>query len=93
MAEKDLLEYKGRPIVRKGNTLYYGNTSEKYVIMMEILSEKEIGGTKVADRVKVDLEKTDDGLSAKEKVVKTCERIGLGKALEIAAVWLDGMQK
>ena len=33
MAEKSpFLMYKGRPLVRSGNTLYYGSMAEKYVI-------------------------------------------------------------
>ena len=39
MAEKekqDFLTYKGKPLVRNGDTIYYGNMSDDYVIMMRI---------------------------------------------------------
>ena len=40
MAQSDFLTYKGRPLVRSGDTIYYGSSSEKYVIMLQILSKK-----------------------------------------------------
>ena len=39
MAEQ-FLTYKGRPLVRGGNTIYYGNMSDEYVCMLQILSTK-----------------------------------------------------
>ena len=40
MAEKknDFLTYKGKPLVRNGNTIYYGDMNDDFVIMMRILS-------------------------------------------------------
>ena len=40
----DFLTYKGKPLVRKGNEIYYGDMSEKYVIKFDVLSEKEENG-------------------------------------------------
>ena len=45
------LTYKGKPLVRNGNTLYYGDPSEKYVIMMQILATKPVGEIEVASKV------------------------------------------
>ena len=33
--------YKGKPLVRSGRTVYYGDPSEDYVAMLQILSVKE----------------------------------------------------
>ena len=33
-------EYKGKPLVRSGNTIYYGNMNDPYVIMLQINSTK-----------------------------------------------------
>ena len=36
MAEKkEFLTYKGKPLVRQGNTIYYGDMADDYVIMMQ----------------------------------------------------------
>ncbi len=89
MADTEFLEYKGKPIVRKGDTIYYGSSSEKYVVMLKILSEKLLGGEKTADRVSVQLISTDDSLSPSERVSKSSEKNGLYNALDIGAIWLE----
>ena len=54
MAEK-FLTYKGKPMVRKGDTIYYGSTEEKHIVMIKINSTKDVGGVEVADKVTVHL--------------------------------------
>ena len=77
MAEKekqDFLTYKGKPLVRNGDTIYYGNMSDDYVIMMRITSKKDFGGYDLASKVTVQLLSTDPDASAKERVIKTAKR-------------------
>ena len=90
MAEKknDFLTYKGKPLVRSGNTIYYGDMNDDYVIMMRILSSKEFGDTDLASKVSVQLVNTDPNVSIKEKIVKTSEKKGLYAAMDIADSWL-----
>ena len=90
MAEKnDFLMYKGKPIVRNGDTIYYGNMSDDFVIMMRIASKKEFQGYDLASKVTVQLLSTDPDASAKERIVKTSEKKGLFAAMDIAEVWLE----
>ena len=90
MAEKSkFLTYKGKPLVRNGNTLYYGNASDNYVIMMQILATKPIGDVEVASKVSIQLLNTDPNVSARERIVKSSEKKGLYAALDIAEVWLS----
>ena len=51
--------YKGKPLVRCGDTLYYGSMKDKYVIKMDIKSKKKVGDLEVADKVTVQLMYTD----------------------------------
>ncbi len=90
MAEKknEFLTYKGKPLVRSGNTIYYGDMNDDYVIMMRILSSKEFGDLDLASKVSVQLVNTDPNVSIKEKIVKTSEKKGLYAAMDIADVWL-----
>lgn len=90
MAEKknDFLTYKGKPLVRNGNTIYYGDMNDDYVIMMRIFSSKEFGDTDLASKVSVQLVNTDPNVSIKEKIVKTSEKKGLYAAMDIADIWL-----
>ena len=83
------LTYKGKPLVRNGNTLYYGDPSEKYVIMMQILATKPVDDVEVASKVSVQLINTDPNVSIREKIVKSSEKKGLYAALDIAEIWLN----
>ena len=89
MAEKEkneFLMYKGKPLVRNGDTIYYGNMSDDFVIMMRIASKKEFEGYDLASKVTVQLLSTDPDASAKERIVKTSEKKGLVAAMDIAEV-------
>lgn len=80
--------YKDIPLVRNGDTIYYGNMSDKYVIMLQILSKKAVGDLQVADKVSVQLLLTDPNVRAKERIVKKSEKQGLYNAMDIGAIWL-----
>lgn len=90
MADKknDFLTYKGRPLVRKDNTIYYGNMTDDYVIMMQINSSKEFGDLDLASKVSIQLINTDPDVSIREKIVKSSEKKGLYAAMDIADIWL-----
>lgn len=85
----EFLTYKGKPLVRKGNEIYYGDMREKYVIKLEILSTKKEGDIETADKVKVLLLLSDTELSYKSRIVKTSEKNGLYEAMDIGSVWLE----
>ena len=89
MAENEFLEYKGRPIVRNGNVVYYGSSSEKFIIKMTVLSEKKAGDKNIADRITVQLLSTDTTLELQARVVKTSEKNGFYNALDIGVIWLE----
>ena len=42
MANAKALEYKGYPLRRKGNIIYYGNMSDKYIIMLQIMDSEDL---------------------------------------------------
>ena len=80
--------YKGRPLVRCGDTLYYGNMTDKYVIKMDIKSKKKVKDLEVADKVTVQLMLTDASIRSRKQIVKQSEKSGLYLALDIADAWL-----
>ena len=87
--ENNFLTYKGRPLVRSGDTLYYGSMSDKYVAFIQIQSKKMQGDQEVADRVIVQLLATDETLSLKDRIANKGERKGLYEAIELADIWLN----
>ena len=89
MAEKEFSTYKGKPLVRCGDELYYGSMDERFVIRMQIKSKKEQNDLEVADKVAIQLLCTDPDLSPRKQLVKSSEKSGLYLALDIAEVWLE----
>lgn len=89
MAEKEFLTYKEKPLVRKGKEIYYGDMSEKYVIKLEILSEKQENGRKMPERIAVALMLSDTQIPEKDRVKKKSEKVGFYEAMDLGAVWLD----
>lgn len=85
----DFLTYKGKPLVRCGNEIYYGDMSEKYVVKFEILTTKKEGDLVLADKIKVLLLNSDTALPDKDRIIKTSEKIGLYEAMDIGAIWLE----
>lgn len=83
------LTYKGLPLVRSGNELYYGNPQEKVIIYMRILSTKQVGEETVSDKIHVSLISTDTSLTPVERVKKQGVKNGLYSALDVGAVWLQ----
>ena len=90
MAEENaVLMYKGHPLMRKDSIIYYGDMSQKYVIMLQVLSSEKKGDMKLSQRVSIQLQYTDPEISSKDRVLKSAERDGLFNAMDIAAIWLD----
>ncbi|MDD2956176.1 MAG: hypothetical protein PHD67_07665 [Oscillospiraceae bacterium] len=87
--ENKFLTYKGKPLVRSGNTLYYGDMSDEYVVLLQILSSKEVNGVDTAQRVSVQLLSTDPDLRPKERVIRKSEKEGLYNAIDIGSIWLE----
>ena len=89
MAEKEFSTYKGKPLVRCGDELYYGSMDQRFVIRMQIKSKKNVNGLEIADKVVIQLLCTDPDLSPRKQLVKSSEKTGLYVALDIADVWLE----
>lgn len=97
LAKKEL-EYKGHPLRRKDNIIYYGSMADKYIIMLQIMDTKSVtpqeGGTpedelKVASKVSVQLQLTDPAVKSRDRVVKRTEKDSLYGAMDVATVWLE----
>lgn len=83
------LMYKGHPLVRSGNTIYYGSLADKCVVMMQILTTKQVGDMTIADKIQLQLLSTDEELRMKDRILKKSEKIGLYAAMDVGSVWLE----
>ena len=83
------LMYKGRPLVRSGNMLYYGSMAEDYVIVMQILTTKDANDMTMAEKIQIQLMATDPEIRMKDRIIKKSEKIGLYNAMDIGSIWLE----
>ena len=83
------LSYKGHPLRRKDNLIYYGTMAEKYIVMLQVLATKNVEGLEMATRVSVQLQLTDPDLKSRDRVVKKSEKDSLYAAMDVATVWLE----
>ena len=81
--------YKGHPLRRVGNLIYYGTMAEKYIIMMQILDTKKVQDMDVASKVSIQLQLTDPDLKSRDRIVKKSEKESLYAAMDISAIWLE----
>ena len=81
--------YKGHPLRRVDNLIYYGSMADKYIIMMQVLESKKVDDLDVATKVAVQLQLTDPDLKSRDRVVKKTEKDSLYTAMDVATVWLD----
>ena len=81
---EEFLEYKGRPLVRHDSDIYYGDLSAKYHVHMIVMSEKEVKGTMIPDKIVVQL--VPNGSIMPEKNIMSTSLVD---ALETAHAWLE----
>ncbi|HKM32528.1 MAG TPA: hypothetical protein VJX95_03070 [Oscillospiraceae bacterium] len=87
--KEEFFSYKGLPLLRNGNTLYYGNMTDDYVVMLTIIETTKLDKLDVATKVRVQMISTDPAKNAADMIVKTSDRGGLYDALDIGSIWLE----
>ena len=108
MAFTPKLTYKGRPLVRCGNDIYYGSMTEPYIVYLQVLNTKKENGVDVADKVHIILLSTDDSklvtfgrfpysgnrtTAEDERIVRQANKVGLFNALSFGDIMLRGQLK
>lgn len=83
--------YKGMPLLRKGNLLYFGDLDADYIVCMQIEEKKQLGDTELATLVKVTLQTNE--APGRDRVIKKAERDGLYKAIDLSEFWLKEANK
>ena len=83
------LMYKGHPLMRKDNLIYYGSMADSHIVMLQILETKKVNDVDIATRVSVQLQLTDPSAKGRNRIVKKGEKAGLYTALDFGCVWLE----
>ena len=90
MASENIpLSYKGHPLRRKDNLIYYGTMAEKYIAVLQIQSSQNLDDLPIANKISVQLQLTDPDLKSRDRVVKKSEKDSLYAAMDVASVWLE----
>ncbi len=80
------LEYKGKPLVREGNTICYGDMeADKCILILEIMSYKTVDNNSVPDKILIQVIDSKDPT----KIIKQGDKSGLYDAFSIGMVWLE----
>ena len=79
----NILTYKGCPLVRSGNKIFYGDAKDKYILVLVLFKvDKETG---LPAKVLVQIRATD----ASGEVVREGEKTCLGEAFKLGLIWLN----
>ena len=90
MAEENaVLMYKGHPLMRMGNLIYYGSMADSHIVMLQVLETKKVGDLDVATKVSIQLQLTDSNIKSRDRVAKKTEKDSLYNAIDVASVWLE----
>ncbi len=79
------LEYKGKPLVREGDTICYGDMTEKCILILEIISYKEADGHKLPDKIMIQVIDSKDP----NKIIRQGSYSGLHDAFSMGEIWLE----
>jgi len=89
LTERDVLVYRDKPLLRDGNTLYYGDFSENFIVRFTILESEKVNDLDMAKKIIIELlEKNGDDIKS-AKLTKKAERTSMWAALDIGIYWLE----
>lgn len=84
--KEEVLTYKGKMLLRRGNEIYYGNPGEKYMVVFRITETDKLEDIDISKKVVIELRTNSENNSM---LIKQAERDGLYKAFDIGFFWLD----
>ena len=85
LVEGKYLEYLDKPLVREENTICYGDMNDKCILILEIMSYKQVEGKEVPKDIFIQVIDSKDPT----KIIKQGKKEGLYDAFSIGLVWLD----
>lgn len=83
------LMYRGKPLVREGQQIFFGSMDDKYILFLGIMTTKEVGGKQVPDDIMIQIQST----APDHKVVRVGKKNGLYEAFEFGIIWLENELK
>lgn len=87
--KKEGLVYKGHPLRRVGNMIYYGSMADSHIILMQVKESRKENDLEIATKVSIELQRTGANLRSRDRVVKKSEKDSLYAAMDISSIWLE----
>ncbi len=84
---KKMLVYKGKPIHRVGDRIFYGNLEDRFILVLDVVEKKTENGTETASKVAV-LIMDNTGKLGEGQIYRRSFRENIFKALDIGMWWL-----
>lgn len=86
--KKKGLTYKGKPVYRLGNRIYYGNMEDDLILVMDITETQKVGDYDMTKKVVFHIQDNTGELGMGTNY-RTGERDNLYKAFDIGGWWLQ----
>ena len=83
------LEYKGLPLVREGDTIFYGDMEGKCILILEIMSYKSQGGKNLPENILIQVVDPKN----QNKIFRQGTKQGLFEAFNLGLVWFEHEMK
>ena len=87
--KKEGLMYKGHPLRRVGNMIYYGSMADSHIILLQVKESRKEKDLDIATKVSIELQRTAPDLRSRERVVKKSETDSLYAAMDVSGIWLE----
>ena len=79
------LEYKGKPLVREGETICYGDMTDACILILEIMSYKKVDGKDLPDNIIIQVVDPKN----QNKIYRQGTKQGLFEAFNLGLVWFE----
>ncbi len=79
------LEYKGKPLVREGDTICYGDMEDKCILILEIMSHKKTENGELPDKILIQVVESKN----QANILRQGSKSGLYEAFNLGVIWLE----
>ena len=79
------LEYKGKPLVREGDTICYGDMEDKCILILEIMSHKKTADRDLPDKILIQVVESKN----QSNILRQGSKDGLYEAFNLGLIWLE----
>lgn len=87
--KKKQLTYKGKPVYRQGNRIYYGNLEDDLILVIDILESKTLYDREISTKVAFAVQDNTGDELGKGQIFRKGERDNLYKAFDMGSWWLQ----